>query len=347
MTALRFSLPLVAVVLAACANTADQPAPVEHRTRPGASQAAAKPARPVNREPDWRPKTHTVVKGDTLYSLALEYGLDYREMAQWNDLADPNVINVGQVLKLFADEQVATVKPLPAKKPLVSGDGSAAPAVVAAPATGGVISWPKALKLPYSDGALAELNRKLQPPAAPVTPVPPVVAVAPVVKPAVPTPDVAVVSPVKTDKPVELKKPQPTPPTPENDAPADDEALEWVFPTQGKLLLGYNEKGNKGWDIGGKKGQAIFSASVGKVVYSGTGLRGYGKLVIIKHNKTYLSAYAHCQTILVKEGDLVTKGQKIAEMGDTDSDTVKLHFEIRRFGRPVDPSKYLPAETKP
>jgi lipoprotein NlpD len=95
-------------------------------------------------------------------------------------------------------------------------------------------------------------------------------------------------------------------------------------------------------DIAGRRGQPVVASAAGKVVYSGSGLRGYGKLVIIKHNKTFLSAYAHNDQILVKEGQSVSKGQKIAEMGETDSDQVKLHFEIRKFGKPVDPGQYLP-----
>ena len=340
-------LPLLALtlLLGACSSypTANsRPAPIESRTSSAAKPVVMGGVRPkvpgkaVEREPDWRPKTHLVGKGDTLYSIALEYGLDYRELAQWNGLVDANVISVGQQLRLSADEVASNgvvVKPLPPKKPLQ-------PAAVVSDVA---VTYPRALKLPWSDTALAELQRQLQVPA-----VTPAVVATPVI--ATPLPDTSVDNknrPEKTASPAEVKNPAVNTNKFENDASGDDEALEWVFPTQGKLLSGYSEKGNKGWDIGGKKGQAIFSASVGKVVYSGTGLRGYGKLIIVKHNKTYLSAYAHNQVILVKEGDNVIKGQKIAEMGDTDSDTVKLHFEIRRFGRPVDPSKYMPAETKP
>lgn len=127
------------------------------------------------------------------------------------------------------------------------------------------------------------------------------------------------------------------------DGDSADEALEWSMPTQGKLIVEFSESANrKGIDIAGKLGQPITASAPGKVVYSGSGLRGYGKLVIIKHNKTYLSAYAHNDQVLVKEGQTVTRGQKIAEMGNTDADQVKLHFEVRRFGKPVDPAKYLP-----
>ena len=124
----------------------------------------------------------------------------------------------------------------------------------------------------------------------------------------------------------------------------DDEAeIRWSMPTNGKLVGNFSESANrKGIDIAGKHGQAVMASAAGKVVYSGSGLRGYGKLVIIKHNKTYLSAYAHNDQVLVQEGQNVTKGQKIAEMGNTDADQVKLHFEIRKLGKPVDPAKYLP-----
>ena len=127
------------------------------------------------------------------------------------------------------------------------------------------------------------------------------------------------------------------------DADADDDNIDWAWPSNGKLLAGFSEPANKGIDLAGRIGDPVLAAAAGKVVYSGQGLRGYGKLVIIKHNKTFLSAYAHNSNILVKEGQSVTRGQRIAEIGNTDSDTPKLHFEIRRFGKPTDPIKFLPA----
>jgi len=126
---------------------------------------------------------------------------------------------------------------------------------------------------------------------------------------------------------------------------SDDTAdtLEWGMPAQGKLVAEFSKNANrKGIDIAGARGQAITASAAGKVVYAGSGLRGYGKLVIIKHNNTYLSAYAHNERILVKEGQSVRKGQQIAEMGSTDAEQVKLHFEIRKQGKPVDPARYLP-----
>jgi lipoprotein NlpD len=122
-----------------------------------------------------------------------------------------------------------------------------------------------------------------------------------------------------------------------------EEGVEWGMPTRGKVIAGYSKSANrKGVDIAGSQGQPILASASGKVVYSGSGLRGYGKLVIIKHNATFLSAYAHNNRLLVKEGQSVRKGQKIAEMGSSDTDQVKLHFEIRKMGKPVDPAKYLP-----
>lgn len=122
-----------------------------------------------------------------------------------------------------------------------------------------------------------------------------------------------------------------------------EEGLAFVWPAQGSLLATFDEVKNKGFDIAGKAGDPVLAAADGRVVYAGSGLRGYGNLVILKHNNIFLTAYAHNQTLLVKEDQSVKRGQKIAEMGNTDTDQVKLHFEIRRQGKPVDPAKYLPA----
>lgn len=133
-----------------------------------------------------------------------------------------------------------------------------------------------------------------------------------------------------------------TAPKPQPELAGADEALDWSWPVNGPVLAGFDEVKNKGLDLGGSAGESVLAAADGKVVYVGEGLRGYGKLIILKHNNTYLTAYAHNQTLLVKEDQSVRKGQKIAEMGSSDTDRVKLHFEVRRQGKPVDPAKFLP-----
>ncbi|MDD2919101.1 peptidoglycan DD-metalloendopeptidase family protein [Rhodoferax sp.] len=126
--------------------------------------------------------------------------------------------------------------------------------------------------------------------------------------------------------------------------PANDSEINWIWPANGVVLAGFDEVKNKGLDIGGAVGDPVMAAADGRVVYVGAGLRGYGNLIILKHNNVYLTAYAHNQTLLVKEDQAVLKGQKIAAMGNSDAERVKLHFEVRRQGKPVDPAKYLPAK---
>jgi len=126
-------------------------------------------------------------------------------------------------------------------------------------------------------------------------------------------------------------------------AVAGDDNLAWIWPGNGQVLAGFDEVKNKGLDIAGAAGDPVLAAAEGKVVYAGSGLRGYGNLIILKHNNTFLTAYAHNKSLLVKEDQTVKKGQKIAEMGDSDAERVKLHFEVRRQGKPVDPARYLPA----
>ncbi|ARU06868.1 peptidase [Comamonas serinivorans] len=132
-------------------------------------------------------------------------------------------------------------------------------------------------------------------------------------------------------------------PAPTQPRATGGEEVAFIWPASGSIIAGYDEAKNKGIDIAGKAGDPVVAAADGKVVYAGSGLRGYGQLIILKHNNTYLTAYAHNRALLVKEDQSVTKGQKIAEMGNTDADRVKLHFEVRRQGKPTDPSRYLPA----
>jgi lipoprotein NlpD len=137
--------------------------------------------------------------------------------------------------------------------------------------------------------------------------------------------------------------PKPTPPASPPAPAANDSGLSFAWPANGTVIGTFDEVKNKGLDIAGQAGDPVLAAADGQVVYAGAGLRGYGNLIILKHNNTFLTAYAHNQSLLVKEDQQVRRGQKIAEMGKTDADRVKLHFEIRRQGKPVDPAKFLPA----
>ena len=136
-------------------------------------------------------------------------------------------------------------------------------------------------------------------------------------------------------KPTTLSSPSPL---------LSDDDLTWIWPCQGPVLAGFGQSRKKGIEIGGAAGDAVLAAADGKVVYAGAGLRGYGNVIILKHNKTYVSVYAHNQTLLVKEDDVVRRGQKIAEVGNSEAERIKLHFEVRRLGNPVDPAKYLPSK---
>jgi len=202
---------------------------------------------------------------------------------------------------------------------------------------------PKAIKEPYSDQAVRELSLAATAVPAPRETLAMTAPPGPRVEPA-PGPRT---EPTPEPKPDAKSDVRPSPPAGSagNRAPStsDPDQIDWAWPTKGKIIAGFSDTANlKGIDIGGTAGQAVHASAAGRVVYAGSGLRGYGKLIIIKHNATYLSAYAHNREILVKEGQQVTRGQKIAEMGNTDADQVKLHFEIRRQGKPMDPAKYLP-----
>ena len=174
---------------------------------------------------------------------------------------------------------------------------------------------PKALRLPYSSENLAMLQKS---------------------------------EPAQSTAPPQAAKPEPRPvataPAQQASAPEprDGETVEFIWPARGKLLAGFAEPTSKGVDIGGKPGDPVVAAASGRVIYIGTGIRGYGKLIVIKHDNNFNSVYAHNREILVKQDQAVTRGQQIAELGDTDADSPKLHFEIRKSGKPVDPAKYLP-----
>ena len=275
---------VAAAVLAGCSSTSVNRAPVEDRGTAGAPRVD--PATLPGAENAGKPGFYTVRQGDTIMRIATEVNQPWRDIARWNNLDNPNLIEVGQVLRVVPPAGT-TVASAPA---LTEGPRPAAGTPAPAPA-----------------------------PAKPAVPV------------------ATQTTPGVTPAPA----PAPALPPPPPSAGADD--VDFIWPASGALIAGFDEAKNKGLGIAGKAGDAVLAAADGRVVYAGAGLRGYGNLIILKHNNTFLTAYAHNQTLLVKEDQTVKKGQKIAEMGSTDADRVKLHFEIRRSGKPVDPARYLPA----
>ncbi len=270
----------VSVLLAGCGSTSLNRAPVEDRRSP-APRAAMDPNTEAVRQPPGfenagKPGYYTVKPGDTLIRIGLETGQNWKDIRRWNNLDNPNQIEVGQVLRVV----------------------------------------PPSSSAPLTQTAV--VTRPIAPSSATPSSVPPPGQASTAARPA-------------------------SAPASEPVANGED-TIAWSWPVDGgPVLAGFDEVKNKGIDIGGNAGDPVLAAADGRVVYAGAGLRGYGNLIILKHNNTYLTAYAHNQALLVKEDQSVRKGQKIAEMGNSDADRVKLHFEVRRQGKPVDPAKYLPA----
>lgn len=327
----RWTLLLFVVLTGACAQRggpAEARVPAtEAPTRPVVSEQSA----PL-RQPD--APFRTVVHGDTLYSIAWEAGRDYREIAAWNRIAPPYTIKPGQSLRVLpppaaeaeTKTKTKTTKSAAPEKPDAKTRSPAASKTKSAAAT--AKPKPKAAVPVVGPSVVAgraasDRNGKPTSPAKPGKP--PTTAKSPVTGPGV----------AKTDK-AQTR----------NASAAPDKSSagtgNWTWPADGSVQNRYSESDTKGLDITGTRGAAVRAAAAGRVVYQGSGLRGYGQLIIIKHNDEFLSAYAHNDRIYVKEGDVVKRGQKIADMGSTGSDRVKLHFEIRRQGVPIDPLKYLP-----
>ena len=263
---------LAGVILAGCSTQANR-APVEDRGQSSSSTSSGVDVKSLpGAENAGKPGYYTIKPGDTLIKVGLEHGQSWKDIARWSNLDNPNVIEVGQVVRVVPPGRDV------ASTPSTGGGRGVAPVVVG----GGSAATP--------------------------TPAP---------------------APAPSSSPAPAVK------------GADD--VDFIWPASGSLIAGFDEQRNKGYDISGKAGDSVVAAADGRVVYAGAGLRGYGNLIILKHNNTYLTAYAHNQSLMVKEDQSVKKGQKIAEMGSTDADRVKLHFEVRRQGKPVDPSRYLPS----
>lgn len=293
--------------LAGCSSRPPYRVPVEDRLPPTVRPAAPPDPRtqavrqPPGFENAGKAGYYTVKPGDTLIRIGLDHGQSYRDISRWNNLDNPNRIEVGQVLRVVPPSSSSAV-------------AAARPAATSTPAPAARPSTQPAQNNPASQASTSAAQPK------PTTEQnPPVVAS-----------QTATAAPAVNDMQA-------------NGTATNDEDVGWIWPSKGPILAGFDDPKNKGVDIGGNAGDPVVAAGDGKVVYAGAGLRGYGNLVILKHNATYLTAYAHNQSLTVKEDQTVKKGQKIAEMGNTDADRVKLHFEVRRQGRPVDPMKYLPA----
>jgi lipoprotein NlpD len=252
-----------------------------------------------------RSPTYTVQPGDMLTKIGLDTGQSWHDIARWNNLSDPNHLEVGQVLRVLAPPAEATT--------------STTATTTTTSTTTGTATFKPLPPVAKTEGKASE-PRASEPraSAAAVSPVPSAVASGT----AVPLTGAA---------------------TPQPPAARDsDDDLTWAWPASGPVVAPFDDAKTKGLAIGGKAGDPVYAAADGRVVYAGSGLRGYGNLVIVKHNANYLTAYAHNQTLLVKEDQIVKRGQKIAEMGATDADRVQLHFEIRKQGKPIDPARLLP-----
>ena len=307
------------LVLAGCASSTHR-APVEDRatgsrTAPGAATAASASSAPATAatqsdpasakplpgaENAGKPGYYSVKPGDTLIRIGLENGQNWRDIARWSALDNPNAIEVGQVLRVVppvADANTVVTRPVaPAGR--VDGKPLDGKPVAPVSATG------------VASAGTAAAAGSTPPPAAPMPATTPATA-----------PMTAAAAPGREG----------------------DEDINWAWPAAGPVATPFDDNKSKGLGISGKAGDPVLAAADGRVVYAGSGLRGYGNLVIVKHNATFLTAYAHNQSLLVKEDQVVRRGQRIAEMGSSDAEKVQLHFEIRRQGKPVDPARLLPA----
>ena len=309
MVIVKTGICAMLVVLGGCANRPNR-APVEDRVATpraatagaGAASAQTGASSPVEAlraapsEGPTKPGYYAVKPGDTLIRIGLDNGQNWKDLVKWNGLENPNIIEVGQLLRVVPpglDPTLATTRAVPVarieSRPLTP---TVAQASVAAPTPVAAASAPVAVAAAGSAPASAALVAAAAPPQAPRD---------------------------------------------------GDDDVRWGWPSGGAVVAPFDEGKVKGLVIGGKAGDPVLAAADGRVVYAGSGLRGYGNLVILKHNTTYLTAYAHNQSLLVKEDQSVRRGQKIAEMGSTDADSVQLHFEIRKLGKPIDPARLLPS----
>ena len=270
---------VVVAVLVGCASPRHK-APIEDRGARGAPVAAG--ATEVSKalpgaDNAGKPGYYAVRPGDTLIRIGLDNGQNWRDVARWNNIENPNLLEVGQVLRVVP--------------PAVDANATMARAV---PST--------RVDVRPLDGA----------------------------------------KPASAGTPTAVSAPPPASAAGATGARDSDDDVLWGWPSTSSVAVPFDEARSKGLLFTGKVGEPVLAAADGRVIYAGSGLRGYGNLVILKHNNTYLTAYAHNQILLVKEDQAVRRGQKIAEMGSSDAERVQLHFELRKLGKPVDPARLLP-----
>ena len=298
-----------------------QSAPVVQNKPQQTSQDFTIPRNPTTNAPDYsqinkgfyKGNTYTVRKGDTMFLIAYISGLDVKELAALNNMKEPYNLSVGQTLKVSNGRTQSVTQPAVAPQPQ-------------APVQQPVSSEPTVTYTPGANGTQYGSDGTITGPVKATAGGLPPVNTAPV------------------NQPVQVQnQPVASQPIPQDNAPVAS-TIAWRWPTSGNVVQGFSSSdgGNKGIDIGGSRGQAVNAAAGGRVVYAGNALRGYGNLIIIKHNDDFLSAYAHNDSILVKDQQEVKAGQQIAKMGNTGTNDVKLHFEIRYKGKSVDPTRYLP-----
>ena len=316
------ALALFAVsLLGACSSVPLNTPPVEQKSFqkiPTPYAPAASPAAPTGiaaaatSSQVGQPGFYTVQPGDTLRRIAAQFGTTWQTLAQWNNLADPNLIEVGQALRVT---------------PPLAGGAAAASAPVL-PSAAVAQSFPVTPAAAVAPGAAASKPAAARPAAVPSTPGAPKPAAAPA---AAASAAHAAAAPAVVANHLRT---------------ATSGGIVWSWPASGRIIAGFNGTTSKGIDIAGNQGDPVYAAAAGRVVYAGSELRGFGKLIIIKHNDDYISVYAHNSAMLVKEGDVVRRAQKIAEMGSTDAPRVELHFEIRLRGKSIDPLGLLPRQSQ-
>jgi len=328
----------IALALGACAS--GPPAPVVDLSE---SDHDSAPHDTVPKAPVPSPGTYRVVRGDTLYAIAFRHGLDFRDVAAWNNIAPPYRIYAGQDLRLDApgtnhSPVAAAVTPSRALPPATATKAGTAPVQLPAPTRPGMFE-----DVPPSTAPVATLKPPAatgQTPDSPTASTPAVPA-----KPAVQELSVKPAAPPESPPKQSLTEAAPAPRIADDSVVTSANGVTWRWPGKGSLVGTFvtGDQTRQGIDVAGKAGDPVIAAADGEVVYSGNGLLGYGELIIVKHNANFLSAYGHNRKRLVQEGDKVKGGQQIAEMGSSASSRDELHFEIRKNGKPVNPLDYLPA----